>query len=265
MIGSCVMTAGGFDPLHCGHLALFQAAKNLGGPLVVVVEDDDWVQTKRPLCMPQDDRVQIIRQLKCVDIAVYGFGRNGCGAAIENMRPKAFVVGPDHSDFTKIPEYETCQKVGTRIICTNELRKTRSSSKFIALASYNDRNLPVTVAALISGPDGVLICTRRSKDEANGQPELIGGFVDAGETLEQALKREIAEECGVELLSQRYLFSIVGTYVDGRKVLCAYFECKIDGPPKLSAEISGYEYVRSPRKLWSDCDTKALARYLCQT
>jgi len=63
-----VLTTGGFDPLHSGHIAYFQAAKELGDHLVVGVNSDEWLTRKkgRPF-MPFEERASIIKELKCVD------------------------------------------------------------------------------------------------------------------------------------------------------------------------------------------------------
>jgi cytidyltransferase-like protein len=68
-----VIVSGGFDPLHSGHIAYFKAARELGDKLVVAVNSDEWLTRKkgRPF-MPFDERVNIIKEMKCVD-QVIGF------------------------------------------------------------------------------------------------------------------------------------------------------------------------------------------------
>ena len=57
-----VMVSGGFDPVHVGHLALFQDAKKLGDKLIVVLNSDQWLLRKKgKVFMKQDDRARIIR------------------------------------------------------------------------------------------------------------------------------------------------------------------------------------------------------------
>jgi 8-oxo-dGTP diphosphatase len=55
----------------------------------------------------------------------------------------------------------------------------------------------VVGAAIIR--DGLVFCARRASGEIAGLWEFPGGKVDPGETPEQALKREIAEELGVSI------------------------------------------------------------------
>jgi 8-oxo-dGTP diphosphatase len=59
----------------------------------------------------------------------------------------------------------------------------------------------VGVGAAIINPEGKLFLTLRGKEAKNerGKWEIPGGSVEFGETLEDALKREIMEEHGVEI------------------------------------------------------------------
>ena len=63
-----VIVTGGFDPLHSGHIAYFQAAKALGHRLVVGLNSDDWLVRKkgRPF-MPMTERRAIVENLSMVD------------------------------------------------------------------------------------------------------------------------------------------------------------------------------------------------------
>lgn len=72
-MSSIVVVSGGFDPLHSGHINLFEAAKALGDVLLVGVNSDDWLVRKkgRPF-MPFNERVNIAQKMEMVDYA-YGF------------------------------------------------------------------------------------------------------------------------------------------------------------------------------------------------
>ena len=41
-----VVVSGGFDPLHKGHLRMFEQAKNLGDHLTVILNSDDFLIKK---------------------------------------------------------------------------------------------------------------------------------------------------------------------------------------------------------------------------
>jgi cytidyltransferase-like protein len=62
-----VLVTGGFDPIHSGHIAYFNKAKELGDILLVGVNSDEWLTRKkgRPF-MPISERMEIIKNLKPV-------------------------------------------------------------------------------------------------------------------------------------------------------------------------------------------------------
>jgi ADP-ribose pyrophosphatase YjhB (NUDIX family) len=75
------------------------------------------------------------------------------------------------------------------------------------------QNPAAAVAALIDIGDRVVF-TRRNRDPGKGMLDLPGGFVDPGETAEDSLSRELAEELGVEIAvaAADYLGSLPNTY-----------------------------------------------------
>ena len=66
-----VIVTGGFDPLHSGHIAYFNSAKELGDKLVVGLNSDAWLTRKkgRPF-MNWYERSKIIQALKVVDFVI---------------------------------------------------------------------------------------------------------------------------------------------------------------------------------------------------
>ena len=65
-----VLVSGGFDPIHSGHIEYFKAAKQLG-TLGVAVNSDDWlIRKKGKYFMNVAERMSIIKELKCVDLAI---------------------------------------------------------------------------------------------------------------------------------------------------------------------------------------------------
>ncbi len=68
-------------------------------------------------------------------------------------------------------------------------------------------NPAVAAAVLVVAPDGRALFIRRGKEPARGKLAFVGGFVDPGESLEEALHREVREEVNVDLSEVRYLSS----------------------------------------------------------
>lgn len=63
-----VLVTGGFDPLHSGHIAYFDAAKKLGDILIVGVNSDEWlVRKKGKPFMPWGERALIVSKLQMVN------------------------------------------------------------------------------------------------------------------------------------------------------------------------------------------------------
>jgi cytidyltransferase-like protein len=80
-----VLTTGGFDPLHSGHIAYFKAAKALGDKLIVGVNSDQWLERKKGRSfMPLYERQLIVSSIDVVD-AAYGFD-DADGSACEFIR-----------------------------------------------------------------------------------------------------------------------------------------------------------------------------------
>jgi cytidyltransferase-like protein len=106
-----VLVTGGFDPIHSGHIAYFQAARALGDKLVVGVNTDAWLKRKkgRPF-MPINERVDVIQSLRMVDHCVlYDDSDESSVEAIRNvqaMYPNDEIIFANGGDRTpdNIPE-----------------------------------------------------------------------------------------------------------------------------------------------------------------
>lgn len=68
------------------------------------------------------------------------------------------------------------------------------------------------VGGLITDREGKMLFIRRERDPGRGKLGLPGGFIDAGETVEEALDREVAEEVGLTVARWRYLASYPNHY-----------------------------------------------------
>jgi rfaE bifunctional protein nucleotidyltransferase chain/domain/rfaE bifunctional protein kinase chain/domain len=103
--GRVVATGGCFDLLHAGHVSVLQAARRLGGCLVVLLNSDESVRRlkgpDRPL-VNEADRSAVISALECVD-AVAVFDEPTPEAALRRLRPDVFAKGADYSG-VELPE-----------------------------------------------------------------------------------------------------------------------------------------------------------------
>lgn len=91
---------------------------------------------------------------------------------------------------------------------------------------------------------------------------LPGGIIQAGETAEEALRREILEETGLTVKTSKYLFS-VNSSIRGIPTLSLIFEVEVTGNIKESEE--GTLHWREPQevieKMAYESSSQALRRY----
>ncbi len=96
-------------------------------------------------------------------------------------------------------------------------------------------NVATAVGAVIRHGPEILLAVR-AREPARGMLDLPGGFTDPGESLEQALTREIHEELGLQLDRPRYLFSFANTYRYAGvlyQTTDTIFEFKLDEKPTI--------------------------------
>ena len=108
-----VLCTGGYDPIHSGHIAYFQAARQLGDMLIVGINTDDWlVRKKGKPFMDQYERQRIIESLEVVDRVICypdadGSSKNAI-TGVRAMYPTATIIFANGGDRTSdnIPEMD---------------------------------------------------------------------------------------------------------------------------------------------------------------
>lgn len=107
-----------------------------------------------------------------------------------------------------LQQFSFCPKCGSSdFTINNEKSKKCQHCGFIYYL-----NPSAAVACFIRNKNGNLLLAYRAKEPAQGMLDLPGGFVDLNETAEEAIKREILEETGLQLNNIKYLFSIPNVY-----------------------------------------------------
>ena len=108
-----VLVTGGFDPIHSGHIAYFQAAKKLGDVLVVGVNSDNWLINKKgKFFLPWEERANIVENIKGVSyVCSFDDSDGSAKNAILRVReswPNSHIVFANGGDRTKtnIPEMD---------------------------------------------------------------------------------------------------------------------------------------------------------------
>lgn len=154
-----VAVSGGFDPIHIGHIRMFEEAKALGDKLVVILNNDNWFSIKgRTLFMPEKERKKIIESLKPVDrviLSKHKFSKKKYDKStieysvcreLEELKPDIFANGGDRFK-TDVPEVGVCKKIGCKMVFNvGSSGKVQSSSwlleKYLKKSTDKSENRP---------------------------------------------------------------------------------------------------------------------------
>jgi 8-oxo-dGTP diphosphatase len=66
-------------------------------------------------------------------------------------------------------------------------------------------SLPIAGVGVVVVREGRLLMVKRSKEPAKGKWSIPGGKLELGETLYEGARREVAEECSIEINIERFL------------------------------------------------------------
>ena len=141
-----VAVSGGFDPIHIGHVRLFERAKALGDRLVVILNNNNWIKAKKKhIFMGQNERKEIIQALKPVDaVMLTRHGKKpkdmGVSEALLRLRPDIFANGGDRDEknaanpqSSLYADIQTCKKYGIKMVFNvGDGGKVQSSSWLLA-------------------------------------------------------------------------------------------------------------------------------------
>ena len=128
-----VLTGGGFDILHCGHLDFLEAAKQLGDVLVVALANDDELRARKGYGQPvinESNRARMVSALRTVDYAVV---REGAELA-DSMIAVAAALQPDVLVlYADIPSqiFKRISKALPCAVIINDQKKTDSTTDII--------------------------------------------------------------------------------------------------------------------------------------
>ena len=119
-----IIVSGYFNPLHKGHLDLFEKAKEVGDLLIVIVNNDKQRELKgSKFFQDEEERIRIIRALHMVDMAWISIDEDSTqNETLKLMVDKfygsmnlAFANGGDQNNGT-IPEKEICDQYNIELI-----------------------------------------------------------------------------------------------------------------------------------------------------
>lgn len=119
-----VIVSGYFNPLHVGHLELFEKASSEGNFLIVIVNSDLQRELKGSKeFMYEDERLKIVKSIKGVGLALLSIDKDSTQnetlrylhSKYSNTWDLNFANGGDQTNET-IPESVTCNELGITLI-----------------------------------------------------------------------------------------------------------------------------------------------------
>jgi D-beta-D-heptose 7-phosphate kinase/D-beta-D-heptose 1-phosphate adenosyltransferase len=116
-----VAVSGGFDPIHIGHVRMFERARSLGDELVVILNNDNWLRAKKGFAfMPEKERKEVIEALRVVDRVVLtrhtpNDKDTSVSRELRAVRPHIFANGGDRK-FDNVPEVAVCEALGCAMV-----------------------------------------------------------------------------------------------------------------------------------------------------
>jgi len=134
-----IIISGGFDPLHKGHVRLIKEAKKLGDYLIVILNNDNWLENKKMFhFLEEEERKEIIIELRSVDeviLSKHVVDDNDISVirALSSLREKhhddelVFANGGDRKA-NNIPEYKYCEDNNIELFFNIGGGKVNSSS-----------------------------------------------------------------------------------------------------------------------------------------
>lgn len=149
-----VAVSGGFDPIHVGHVEMIQEAKALGDKLVVILNNDNWLQKKKGFVfMQEQERKAIVEAIKYVDEVVLtnhekdpeGAEAMSVSKTLEKVHPDVFANGGDRDEKNATDpksslywDIKTCQRLGIEMVYNvGKSGKIQSSSELVKKVMKN--------------------------------------------------------------------------------------------------------------------------------
>ena len=120
------IVSGGFDPLHVGHIELFERAREKSDELWVILNTDDFLTNKKgkPF-MPFNERKKILKSLRVVDVVIPCVDKDQtvCKTLKKLKKTTAvtdtelfFCNGGDRTSGKNTPEHKLCEEIGIKTV-----------------------------------------------------------------------------------------------------------------------------------------------------
>jgi cytidyltransferase-like protein len=150
-LGKVVVTSGGFDPIHPGHISCIIESKKYGDNLVVIVNGDQFLAAKKGKPFQNlETRSLIVSGVVGVDYVIPFEVENDQTVvkALDAIKPDVFTKGGDRNQKTLPPaETAACKRNNIKVVFGIGEAKKWSSSWFLEDWENNRRKIRRALAA----------------------------------------------------------------------------------------------------------------------
>jgi FAD synthetase len=195
-----IIVFGTFDIIHPGHENLFKQARKFGSYLIVVVARDKTIKEVKGRLPVNNERARKnnILKLKIADKVILGDLKDK-HKAIKKFKPEVICLGYDQKFFVDGLKAPLIRGVGG--VKRVKIIRLKSHKPNIYKTSKIIKHK--SVGAVVRKDNKILMIDRAIFPFGWACP---AGHVDSGETATKALKREVKEETGLEVLKYKLLF-----------------------------------------------------------
>ncbi len=129
-----------------------------------------------------------------------------------------------------------CLRCGARLVAVRIEGRARRRCPRCGWIFYDN---PVPASGAIIERRGRILLARRGGPPYAGTWDVPGGFVEAGEHPERALRRELREELGVAVRDVRFAGFYMDAYGPGGIPLVAImYAARVTGEPRAASDVS---------------------------
>jgi ADP-ribose pyrophosphatase YjhB (NUDIX family) len=159
-----------------------------------------------------------------------------------------------------------CLACGSRLQPTRQEGRQRRRCPKCGWTFY-DNPAPAAVA-IVEGRGGILLA-RRAAPPHQGTWDLPGGFIEAGELPDHALRRELREELGARaVITRLHGFSMDSYGPGGIPILAVVYVARLVGRPSARSDVAEVRWFGRDAIPWRQIGfpsiTRALREYLAR-
>ncbi len=113
-----VAIAGGFDPIHKGHIDHIRKASELGELTVIIATDEQLIRKKGYRLLPFEDRIVVVSNICGVVHAIPSIDTDGTvSETLRMIKPNIFAKGGDRTpDNMPQNELAVCAEIGCDVV-----------------------------------------------------------------------------------------------------------------------------------------------------